>query len=168
MPNLLGEPDNNNHSSKRRNTPPIGKSSLIEYRNDEKQESPPAWTQEAYRPPRSKYSLCSPYPGVPPPPEQPGLGYPPGQDWEGTWDESLGYPPDRTCDQWKYYGIEIGVPPRKDMGPVDILWDGDRVFPRKDMGPVEVLWDRDGAPPPPGCELTNWNSYLPSSFGCGR
>ena len=34
-------------------------------------------------------------------------------------------------------------------------------YPRKDMGPVEVLWNGDGEPPtpppppPPGCELTN-------------
>ena len=27
------------------------------------QQSPPAWTQEAYRPPRSKYSICCPIPG---------------------------------------------------------------------------------------------------------
>ena len=56
-------------------------------------------------------------------------------------------------------------PPRKDMGPVEVLWDGDGVPPkriwdqwkyygkemgtpsRKDMGPVEVLWDGDGVPP---------------------
>ena len=43
-----------------------------------KQESPPAWTQEAYRPPCSEYSFCCPdrvpppgrgtWPGTPPPP----------------------------------------------------------------------------------------------------
>ena len=50
-----------------------------------------------------------------------GLGYP----LEGTWDQSLGYPPGRnlgpvtgvpqkgTCDQWKYYGMEMGYPTSK-------------------------------------------------------
>ena len=38
-------------------------------------------------------------------------------------------------------------PPRKDIGPVKVLWDGDKLPPRKDMGPVEVLWDGDGVPP---------------------
>ena len=38
---------------------------------------------------------------------------------------------------------------------------------RKDMGPVEVLWNGDGVPrPPPGVDWhTNWNHYLPHSFG---
>ena len=41
-----------------------------------KQESPPAWTQEAYRPPCSKYSLCCPN-WVPPPARvSPQPGYP--------------------------------------------------------------------------------------------
>ena len=58
-----------------------------------------------------------------------GLGYP----WEGIWDQSLGYP-------------------RKGMGWVEVLSDGDGVPPppRKDMGPMEVLWDEDGVP------LTVW------------
>ena len=67
-----------------------------------KQESPPAWTQEAYRPPCSEYSFCCPtwvpprggggyLTGVPPRvPRSPRggtwLGYPPG----GTWPR---YPP---------------------------------------------------------------------------
>ena len=38
--------------------------------------------------------------------------------------------------------------PGKDMGPVEVLWNGDGVTLRKDMGPVEVLWDGDGVPPP--------------------
>ena len=50
------------------------------------QESPPAWTQEAYRPPCSEYSFCCPTrvppPGgyrtwVPPPGGYPDLGTPP-------------------------------------------------------------------------------------------
>ena len=79
--------------------------------------------------------------------------------WDGD-----GVHPERTWDQWKYYGIEMGYPqkghetsgsimgwrwgtPRKDLRPVEVLWDGDGVPPGKDMGPVEVLWDRDGVPP---------------------
>ena len=34
------------------------------------QESPPAWTQEAYRPPCSEYSFCCPILADPPPPPQ--------------------------------------------------------------------------------------------------
>ena len=39
----------------------------------------------------------------------PGLRYP----QKGNWDQSLGYPPppERTWDQWKYYGMEKGYPP---------------------------------------------------------
>ena len=33
----------------------------------------------------------------------PGVGYP----LVLTWDQSLGYLPERTWDQWKYYGIEM-------------------------------------------------------------
>ena len=39
-----------------------------------------------------------------------------------------GVPPERTWDQWNYYGIEIEMvppPPRKDIGPVEVLKDGD-------------------------------------------
>ena len=69
---------------------------------------------------------------------------------EGTWDQSLGYTPlkghgtsrsimrwkwgtsqERTWDQWKYYGMEMGY-----------------LLP-------DVDWQ------------TNWNYYLPPSFGCG-
>ena len=34
-----------------------------------------------------------------------GTGVPP---WEGTWDQSLGYPPERTGDQLRYYGMYVG------------------------------------------------------------
>ena len=40
-----------------------------------------------------------------------------------------------------------GVPTKKDIGPVEVLWGGDGVPPRKNMGPVQVLWDTDGLPP---------------------
>ena len=76
--------------------------------NITKQESPPAWTQEAYRPPCSEYYFCCPT-RVPPPGgyltrvPPPGGGYPdpprggtrtprgvPGPPRGGTWP---GYPP---------------------------------------------------------------------------
>ena len=38
-------------------------------------------------------------------------------------------PPERTWDQWRYYGMDMGYSPRKDMGPVEVLWDGDGVTP---------------------------------------
>ena len=88
-----------------------------------KQESPPAWTQEAYRPPCSKYSLCCPNwvppprPGSPPPARV--SRPPPGWTWQGTpppscpmafWEmlQSImgyGYPPPPVdkLTKWKYY-----------------------------------------------------------------
>ena len=42
------------------------------------------------------------------------LGYPPGKDMgpvEVSWDGD-GVPPEKTCEQWKYYGIEMGYLPR--------------------------------------------------------
>ena len=90
-----------------------------------KQESPPAWTQEAYRPPRSKCLLCwcgggrVPHPvmggypnpvmvgvgtpsshggGYPLPTIKTWLGYPPpcrGVDWQTNWKQYL--PPSFGC-----------------------------------------------------------------------
>ena len=70
-----------------------------------KQESPPVWTQEAYRPPHSKCSLCwwggtpSSHGGVPPPTIRPGMGYPPL-----TIRPEMGYPPNSLTDThlWKH------------------------------------------------------------------
>ena len=80
----------------------ISLSHFTHLKNDTKykQESPPAWTQEAYRPPCSEYSFCCPT-RVPPPPggvwEPPltwvpprGVVPDPGTPPGGTW---LGYPP---------------------------------------------------------------------------
>ena len=54
------------------------------------------------------------------------LAPPPNWDW-GTPRKGPGTShwnaPERTWDQWKYYGN--GVPPRKDMGPVEVFLDGD-------------------------------------------
>ena len=86
--------------------------------------------------------------------------------------------PSVVLHRWKGYPCQVStggipwVPPcpdlagvplsDKDMGPVEVLWDGDMVPPGKDMGPVEVLWDGDGVHPPPGCGLTNKLKLLPS------
>ena len=71
----------------------------------------------------------------------PWLGYPPGQvRMVGTPPHlALAYPPP-----------PIGVPPRK--GPETSHW-----VPPENMGPVEVLWDGDGVnpPPPPRCGQTH-------------
>ena len=119
-----------------------------------KQESPPAWTQEAYRPRRIKYSICYPRWGTPrwgnP---QPGvMGYlrwvppigwlpsgyplwgPPGQVWQGgTWG---GVPP-------------VGVPPVRSNGGY-LRW-GTPVsgYPlaRSDRGVPEVGYPPVGVPP---------------------
>ena len=68
----------------------------------------------------------------------------------GTWlGGTLGYPlSGSVTSHWGTphpdWGPVTGVPPRKDMGPVEVLWDGDGVPLGKDMEPVEVLWDGDG------------------------
>ena len=132
------------------------------------QESPLAWTQEAYRPPCNEYSFCCPkwvpplsWPGqggtlpgreyptwVPPtvypwqdtPPPPPPAGYPP----QGT--PPPGYPPSWT---WQ------GTPPR--------------CLPHGILGNVAKhygIWV-----PPPRCGLTNkWNYYctFPSYYVRGR
>ena len=98
-----------------------------------KQESPPAWMQEAYRLPDIKYSICCPmlrWGGPHPwtggilsldltglPPSGPGWGITSIQTW-------LGYPLERDL------GPVTGAPPRKDVAPVEVLWDRDRVTPR--------------------------------------
>ena len=93
------------------------------------QESPPAWTQEAYRPPCSEYSFCCPTRVPPPggyltrvPPQggpgtpQGGLGIPPGGTWPGypPGGDLTGYPPGG-CTRVRYppQGGYLGqVPPR--------------------------------------------------------
>ena len=76
--------------------------------------------------------------------EYPAMGYPPGQDW---------VPPGKVprASHWGTY-------PRKDMGPVKILWHGHGV---PFLEPMEVLWDGDGVTPSPQ-EWTNWKHNLPS------
>ena len=138
-----------------------------------KQESPPAWTQEAHHPPHSKCSLCcsvSWVGGVPqvlPPPSRPGLGYPlpsrPG----------LGYTP--TIQTWSGVGYPR-YPPRPGTGysfptqswdgvPPTQTWDGvpsqtwDVVLPRNGTGyPPTHTWD--GVPP----STQTWDGVPPQTW----
>ena len=74
-----------------------------------KQKSPPAWTQKAYRPPHSKCSLCCSALGTP---ASPGMGYPPPPvTWMGVPPlplvDQMGYPPTNgeqtDIPKYKYY-----------------------------------------------------------------
>ena len=76
--------------------------SIVRTADMKKQESPPAWTQEAYRPPCSKYSLCCPN-WVPPRPDLAG-----GVPWLGT---PPGRVPLRQGTPWVGYPSPAGYPP---------------------------------------------------------
>ena len=80
------------------------------------QESPPAWTQEAYRPPCSEYSFCCPT-RVPPPPPGEGTrpGYPPG----GGPDPGTPHPGGEGYQTWvpPRGGYRTWVPPRGGTWP---------------------------------------------------
>ena len=91
-------------------------------RNQSQEESSPAWTQQTYRPPRSKYMLCcsgwSALPPVPtldggnpmltwvggatPPPRQEGWGYPPPKP------VSQMVVPPPPCEMWQTDTCECG------------------------------------------------------------
>ena len=108
------------------------------------QESPPAWTQEAYRPSCSKYSLCCSN-WVPPPPSCPGWGaggYPTRVPPQQGTPLPLGRVPPPPGWTWQ------GTPPQ-----VSAPWHSGKC--------CKALWDT-GTPPPPGVnKLTKWNYYLP-------
>ena len=123
------------------------------------QESPPAWTQEAYRPLCSKYSLCCPN-WVPPggtrggyrvPPRVPPrggtwvtplggyLGNPPWVPPGGVPGTPPGYPP------WGYLGTPPGYPPGGGV-----------------PGTPPGYPPRGGTGYPPRCGQTNKVKLLPS------
>ena len=81
--------------------------------------------------------------------------WPAGTPGSGT---ILGYPP-RKGPGTSHWGTP---PPRKDMGPVEVLWDGYDVPPGKDMGPVEALWDGYGVTPPPPMDRQTPVKTVPS------
>ena len=135
------------------------------------QESPPAWTQEAYRPPCSKYSLCCPnwvppragYPpnkGTPPARVPPQPGYPPGQ---GTPPARV--PPGQGTPLWPGYPPGQGTPPTRvppQPGPPPA-----RVPPRQGTPPARVPpLAGPGRVPPPGCPMAFWE-MLQSIMGYG-
>ena len=142
--------------------------------NEVQQESPPAWTQEAYRPPCSEYSFC--YPNWVPPPilTWPG-GYP-------TWVPLAGYPlagyiPDKVPPSrvplagYPPAGYPLAEYPPSWPGrvPPSWIWLGTppRCLPHGILGNVTKhygIWV-----PPLGVDWqTKWNYYLPSYYVRGR
>ena len=145
------------------------------------QESPPAWTQEAYRPPCSEYSFCCPTwvppggggPGTPPggvPSQVPprGVRVPPGGGGgPGTPGGVRGggsrYPPGVPSQvPWGGYPVRYppggsGYPPSGGGG------GGVWVPPHCLMAFWEMLQSIMGyGYPPPGVDRqTKWNYYLP-------
>ena len=56
----------------------------------------------------------------------PGGEYPqPAPDGGTLSSPGWGYPQEGTWNQWNYYGMDMGTLLGKDMGPVELLWDGD-------------------------------------------
>ena len=111
------------------------------------QESPPAWTQETYRPLRTKYTLCCSSWGYPlhHPDQGPDLG-------GGTPHQQDGIPPTPS----RLHG---GIPCQEE-------WR----YPHEEgWGTPSSVESRLGTSPPPGVDWhTNWKYYLSSFFGCGR
>ena len=114
------------------------------------QESPPAWTQEAYRPPCSEYSFCCPT-RVPPPGGVPDPGTPPGG---GTWP---GYPPGGVPDPGTPRG---GTWPGYPPGGGYLT----RVPPQG--GYLTRVPPRGGPGNPPGGGT--WPGYPPTSWHSGK
>ena len=123
--------------------------------NTNKQESPPAWTQEAYRPLCSKYSLCCPN-WLPPRQGTPQAGYPPCQGTPpGQGTPCQGTPPGRVPPQGTLrQGTPLGrVPPHQGTPPA-----GPGRVPPPPAAPwhfgkcCKALWDT-GTPP---CGQTDW------------
>ena len=150
--------------------------------NRTEQESPPAWTHEAYRPPSSKYSFCCPNQGggqarvqvqreggLPQP--GPDRGYPiPGRRVPYPWWRGYpGYPPVQMGGRGTPIQIWLGYPiwtwpPHPDLVGYPHL-DLSRVFPHLDLAGVPPpVWTWLGYPPPLQW-WTVWKHNLPSSFG---
>ena len=87
----------------------------------------------------------------------PRTGVLPVWDWgTPTWEWGTPQPGTVSTPQEGTWTSHWGTP-RKDMEPVEVLWDGDGYPTRKDMemgylkghGTSGILWDWDGVHPPP-------------------
>ena len=160
------------------------------------QESPPAWTQEAYRPPCSEYSFCCPT-WVPP---RGGTrsGTPPGGGTQSGTPPG-GYPVRYTHPPWGGYpvrcpprggtrsgtplgGVSSQVPPGGYLvrypprgypvryppgGGYPVRYPPPPVAPWHSGKCCKALWDM-GTPPPCGQTNTCENSTFPSYYVRGR
>ena len=134
-----------------------------------KQESLPAWTPEAYLPPRSKCSLCwsvSWWQGGGTLSSLDGggdtLGYPhPDLGWAYPLTAGWGVPPPSRPGMG-YPISRVGYPPPSRPGMGYPLSGSGMGYP----SPTQT-WD-GVVPPPPPQVWTDWKYYLPSSFRCGR
>ena len=140
---------------------------MEEEKRNWKQESPPAWTQEAYRPPCSKYSFCCPT--RVPPPHQGLAWYPPGGG--GWWVPRSGFP--SSGPGW--------VPPYQDLAGGTLLGGGTQFRVRVPLC-QDLARYPPTPPPPPHLDLTGWYpargkprsgypppvGYLPPGPGPGR
>ena len=144
------------------------------------QESPPAWTQEAYRPPCSEYSFCCPT-RVPPPGGVPDPGTPPGGTRTPPPRGGTRTPPGGVPDPGTPPGGVPAPPPGGVPGPpqgtlTQVPPPGG--YPDPPPGGVPDPGTAPGGgtwtPPPPGGDLTRvppppprvdrqtkWNYYLP-------
>ena len=147
-----------------------------------KQESPPAWTQEAYRPPRSKCSLCW---GVPCPRSGGTLsqvwGGTPSQVWEVPHPRSRGVPHARsggypipgwgvpcprsggTLPLYQVWGYPI--PGLGGGGTLSQVWGEYLPLARPEMGyPPSQTWDGVPSPARPGMGYPTgqtWDGVFP-------
>ena len=123
----------------------------------DEQETPPAWTQEAYRPPCSEYSFCCPNwvsPGRAPPVltwmrgvPTPLARVPPSWTWQGTPPRCVSH--GILGNVAKHYGIWVPPPPR--CLPHGILGN---------VGKHYGIWV-------PSQVWTDWKHYLPHPSDAG-
>ena len=116
-----------------------------------KQESPPAWTQEAYRPPCSKYFLCCAILAEPPPPPAGGLT-PPSWTWPPRLDLT---PPPTGPDPPSRLDLtppklDLNHPPQLDLPPPPPL---DLTAGLRTDPPPRLDW---GLTPPPRGQTESW------------
>ena len=133
------------------------------------QESPPAWTQEAYCPPCSEYSFCCPILADPPPswtwPPLPLLDLtppPPGWTWPTTPRLDLTHPLDLTplppsppAPQTWPPQLDLTPPAGPDPPQLDLT-------PPAGPDPLPAGPDPPPAGPDPPCGQTNKVKLLPS------